>query len=210
MSSHEEKNKNSMLLRIAGVCGVLGSVLPLVMTLSATFLSSWFRWDENALSDLGVGEQALLFNSAVILGGLLSFFFAVGLYRYVGNAKLVKSGAFSIIGSSVSLALVGVFTINYLTIHAIVALGYFLLAPIGFLLIGSGTKENNVRKVSITCGIAALLAILLLPVIILVLPFGIGFAVPELIEALAILVWTVFMSAKLIGQSKLAGDARYA
>jgi hypothetical membrane protein len=127
-----------MLLRIAGTCEILGSTLPLAMTLSATVLSSWFKWDANALSELGVGEQAVLFNSAVVLGGLLNLFFAVGLHRYLGNKRTAKIGVFSIMASSVSLALLGVFTINYLVIHAIVAFGYFILAPVGFLLIGSG------------------------------------------------------------------------
>jgi hypothetical membrane protein len=55
--------------------------------------------------------------------------------------------------------------------------------------------------VCIGCGIAALLAILLLPVIILLLPFTVGFAVPELIEALAISAWTIFMASKLVSQA---------
>ena len=50
----------------------------------------------------------------------------------------------------------------------------------GFLLIGTKTKESTIRKVNIACGIAALLAILVSPVI--ALRFKIGFDVPELIE----------------------------
>lgn len=200
MFANIRENENLMLLRFAGACGVLGSVSPLVMILSATFLSSWFRWDANALSELGVGEESTLFNSAVLLGGLLNFLFALGLRQYLSKEGLNKAGVVSIMASSVSLALVGIFTINYIFMHAIVALGHFVLTPVGFLLIGSGTKEDTIRKVSIASGISALLAILVLPVIILALPFKIGFAVPELIEALAISAWTIFMSAKLLGQ----------
>jgi hypothetical membrane protein len=35
-----------------------------------------------------------------------------------------------------------------------------------------------------------------------VLPFKVGFAVPELIEGLVIAVWTVFMSTKLLRQPR--------
>jgi len=201
MSQNPQKTKRPMLLRLAGVFGILGSVLPLIMVLSATFLSSWFSWNANALSELGVGEQAVLFNSAMLLGGALNFLFALGLREYLGKERLVRAGVVSIMVSSVALALVGIFTIDSLIMHGIVAFGYFVLAPAGFLLIGFGTKEGAIKKLSFACGIAALLTILVLPVIVLALPFKVGFAVPELVEALIISAWTVYMSAKLIEQS---------
>jgi hypothetical membrane protein len=172
------------------------------MVLAATFLSSWFSWNVNALSELGVGEQAALFNSAVLIGGALNSLFALGLRQYVNDEKLTLAGIVLILLSSVSLALVGVFTISYLALHGIVAFGFFVLAPAGFLLIGFGTKEQAIKNLSVACGVAALLAILVLPVLIIALPFKIGFAVPELAESLAISVWTVYMSTRLIMQTK--------
>jgi hypothetical membrane protein len=164
------------------------------MVLSATFLSSWFSWNVNALSELGVGEQAALFNSAVLIGGALNLLFTLGLRQYLCNGKLVLAGIVLIMVSSLSLALVGVFIISYLVLHGIVAFGYFVLSPAGFLLIGFGTEERAIKNLSFACGIAALLAILVLPVIILVLPFRVGFAVPELVEGLVISGWTIYMS----------------
>jgi len=82
--------KNKLFLRLAGLCGILGSVLPLFMVLLATFLSTWFSWNENALSELGVGGQSLLFNSAMLIGGALNFLFALGLYKYLGREKLIS------------------------------------------------------------------------------------------------------------------------
>ena len=192
--------KNKMFLQLAGVCGILGSVLPLFMVLSATFVSSWFSWNMNALSQLGVGEQATLFNSAMLLGGALNFVFAVGLYKFLSSIRLVQAGAVSIMLSSVSLALVGVFTVDYHIPHGIAAFGYFMLAPAGFLLIAYGTLQVTIRKIGFTCGIAALLAILVLPAIVFALRFYVGFAVPELIEGLVISVWTIYMAAKLLRQ----------
>ena len=189
---------SQMFLRLAGISGILGSVLPLIMVLSATFLSSWFSWNANALSELGVGEQAAIFNSAMLLGGGLNVLFALGLYKYLSGERLTRAGIFSIMSSSICLALVGVFTIDYLAMHIIVALGYFVLAPAGFLLIGFGTKERAIKKASLACGIIGLLAILVLPLIIFALQLKVGFAVPEFAEALAILFWTIFMSSRLI------------
>lgn len=201
MSSSLKGKKGQRLFRLTGVCGILGSVLPLVMIILATFLSSWFRWDTNALSEMGVGQQSWLFNGAVMIGGALNFLFAIGLWEYFSVKRSARTGVGLIMLSSVSLALVGIFTLDYLVMHAIMAFGYFVLAPLGFLLVGLGTEGGGIRKLSFTCGIAALLAILVLPIIISALPFKVGFAVPELAEAMIITVWTIFISAKLIGKT---------
>jgi hypothetical membrane protein len=197
MSAGSGENGSLKFLRVAGLCGIIGSVLPVTMVVAGTFLSSWFRWNVNALSELGVGEEALLFNSAMLIGGVLNFLFDIGVYRYF-KGKQARTGAISLMLSSMFLALSGVFTVDSLLLHVLVALGYFMLAPAGFIIIGYRTPDTVVKKLSIACGIAALAAILILPVIFYVAPFNVGFAVPELIEALIILVWTVFISTKLL------------
>ncbi len=201
MSKKAQRTTNLRMLRLAGWCGVLGSILPLVMVLSATFLSSWFSWNANALSELGAGEQATFFNSAVVIGGVLNFLFALGLRRNLDGGKLIQAGVMLIMVSSVSLALIGVFTIDYLFFHEIVAFGYFMFPPVGFLLIGFGAKEETVRRLSFLCGVAAFFAILVLPVVIFALSLRVGFAVPELVEGLVISVWTLRMSARLLARS---------
>jgi hypothetical membrane protein len=190
--------QDHMLLRLGGLCGILGSVLSLVMVFAATVISPWFRWDTNALSELGVGEVSLIFNSAVVIGGVLNFIFALGARKYLSGRRVVRIGVALIMLSSVCLALVGIFTVAYHFAHAIVSLGYFVSAPIGFILIGLGTEIDTIRTASIITGIAALLAILTLPMIFPVMPFKVGFAVPEMIEALILAAWMVFMGVKLL------------
>ena len=85
MSQNVKESRYPTFLRLAGVSGILGATLPLTMVLLATFLSSWFSWNANALSELGVGTEAALFNSAMLLGGTLNFLFATGLLEYFGK-----------------------------------------------------------------------------------------------------------------------------
>ena len=99
---------------------------------------------------------------------------------------------------SVSLALVGIFTISYPILHGIVALGEFLFPPIGIILIGYSSKENTIKRISMATGIAALITILILPIILLTSPFKVGFAVPEMIEGFIVAVWIVFVGTKLL------------
>lgn len=198
MSNFKANPQNHLLLRVSGLCGVLGSISTFVMVFVATAISPWFRWDTNALSELGVGEVSLIFNSAVVIGGALNFIFALGVRKYLSGTRVVRIGTALIMLSSVSLALVGIFTIEYHLAHAVVSLVYFVSAPIGFILMGLGRERGTIETLSIITGIAALLAILVLPMIFLVAPFKLGFAVPEIIEALILAGWIVFTGVKLL------------
>lgn len=201
MSEGQLGKRSSGLSRLAGVCGIVGSALPLVMILTATFLSPWFRWDTNALSEMGVKEAAWLFNSALMIGGALNLLFAIGLLQNLNQKRLTKGGVTLIMMASAFLSLVGTFTLDNLLVHSISALGYFVLAPSGFLLVGSAAEENRLRRLSIICGIAAFSALLVLPTVISALAFNVGFAVPEFAELLIISIWTILLSVTLIRKS---------
>jgi hypothetical membrane protein len=198
----EIASKNVKLLRFGGFCGILGSVLSIALVLAATVLSPWFRWENNALSELGVGEVSLLFNGAMLIGGVLIFFFALGLREYFDGNRLARVGVNLIIAASIFLALVGVFTVDMIVMHGIVSLGPLMLAPLGFVFIGFGTEEAKTRKFSICSGVAALVSILVLPMVILFLPFKVGFAVPEIINTIITTVWIFGMGIKLIKHKK--------
>ena len=194
----QKRSRNSILIRLAGISGIIGSTLPLIMILASTILEKSFSWNKNALSDIGVSQLAWLFNSALFVGGLLNLFFAFGLRSYLGKARWLKICASLIIVSSISLTLVGVFTENYSIIHAIVALGYLLLTPLGLICISRGEKSQQIQKASLVLGIAALMAILGLPIIAFLANLQIGFAVPEFLESLVLSIWIFWVSLKLI------------
>jgi len=194
--------KVQKLIRIAGISGIIASTLPLIMIFASTMLEKSFSWNKNALSDIGVSQTAWLFNSGLIIGGLLNLLFAFGLRNYLGKKRLVKVGVSLLIVSSVSLELVGVLTENYNIIHGLVALGYLLLAPVAIICIGQGEKNKQFGKVSLALGITALLAIFGLPVITFVANLQIGFAVPEFVESLVLSIWTFWVSLNLLRRNR--------
>ena len=139
-----QNNRTLKLIRFSGISGIISSTLPLTMILASTVLEESFSWNRNALSDIGVSHLAWLFNSALVIGGLLNLLFALGLRSFIDKIVLLKIGVSLIIMSSISLALVGVFTENYSSIHVLVALGYLLLTPLGLICIGwSETESSN-------------------------------------------------------------------
>ena len=194
----KQSQQNYKLIKTAALCGILASFIILVFVLLATWLSPWFSWQKHALSNLGVGEVSTLFNGTVIVGGLLNFFFYFGFKEYATNNSKTSFGVGLLMLSSLCLALVGVFTIESSLMHALVALGFFLFAPIGLLFIGFSDQDHKTKKTSLTMGSLALIVILVLPLILDMLSFEVGFAVPEIFHALILGTWTLSIAVKMI------------
>jgi len=115
-----------------------------VFVLSAVFASTIlagesFSWSKNVLSDLGVSQVlnvANLFNYSLILGGILNFIFAVGFVKAYAKKALFYVGGIVLILGGGSLSLVGLITKAQGILHGCVSAGYFVLFPLGFVLVG--------------------------------------------------------------------------
>jgi hypothetical membrane protein len=200
MNSSENRNRASR--RFAGACGMLGASLTPVLILASTALAGSYDWSKNALSDLGESDVSLLFNGAVILGGLLNLCFAVGLGGDTGEGKLPRAGAYVFMASGICLSLLGVFTIRYNLIHPLVALGYMVLAPAGILIFALTSKTGSIRRAGLAGGTAALASIILLPFVAMGLGIRAGLGVFEFIEVLSISAWTFYMGARMYHREK--------
>ncbi|MGF3584148.1 MAG: DUF998 domain-containing protein [Thermoplasmatota archaeon] len=101
------------ITKVAGICGILIPIVIFTGIGLAMVYSPWFEWTNHALSDLGVeGVSAFFFNNAMILGGVLTFMFSLGLMRFLSN----KTGAYLLCASSLALIGIGLIpeTIFYL------------------------------------------------------------------------------------------------
>ena len=95
-----------MLRRVSGACGIASQVVGLTVISVAISGSPCFDWAEAELSILGVeGPFTGLFNGGLILSGLLSMVFALGLGKSLAPSLLGRWGAISLLLSSVGLLL---------------------------------------------------------------------------------------------------------
>lgn len=188
-------------LLLGGIAGLVGAPLALGLVVAATFIAPWFRWDTHALSELGVGEAALAFNGALYLGGIAAVLFAVGLWGYVTPSLVNRVGTGLFGAGAISLVFVGVFTIEAGLLHGLFALGFFVLGPIGLLFLAVGSRDAAFRWAALGTGVASLVAILVLP---LVLDASVGFAVPEILEAIVLLGWVAGVSVALVRAARWA------
>ncbi len=99
-----------MLRRIAGVCGITSQLVALAALSVAISSCPCFSWTESDISVLGIeGSATMLFNWGLILTGVLSLIFAIGLRQSLLSSRLGQLGIASLILGSMSLSAVGVF-----------------------------------------------------------------------------------------------------
>jgi len=186
-------SKLAVLQKIAGLCGVIGPIIPLSFIALAIAYSPWFNWFTNALSDLGVHEAAALFNSGLIIGGVLTTLFAVGLMQILRKQVLGLFGTYTLVLSSAHLCAIGVFPESAGRIHFFVSVAFFELLAISILLIGTALiREPSQRYL----GLFSILTVVAAAVAAGMVPHE-GAAIPEIIAALAASVWSVVFGIKL-------------
>ncbi|MDH7595890.1 MAG: DUF998 domain-containing protein [Candidatus Bathyarchaeia archaeon] len=183
---------------------MLSPVLAFVLIGLAISGASWFSWSENALSDLGVhDESALLFNSGLILSGILTVIFAFGVIRFYGAKTVGRSGAFFLLLAGIFLAAIGVFPETAPNnIHYIVSVAFFAALPLSLFIqtaaLISSTESRNFGVFTLVMGIIALSSWAIWAAL---KPYR-GVAIPELVSAIAAALWSISMGVKLIHQAE--------
>ena len=173
------------LIRISGFCGIAAPIFGFSSIFIAISYSPWFRWAENALSDLGVeGYSAVVFNSGLVFSGFLLFVFSMSLTHLLTEGFLSRIGHFLFSFSSVDLCLIGIFSENFGVLHFYVSILFFTLLPLSLILMGVSLVKALLYK---RLGFIALLSSVL--AIGIWLPSWSGVAVPEFISALVGSVW---------------------
>jgi hypothetical membrane protein len=196
------KFKDALWLRVSGICGFLAPVFAFALIFSAIASYAQFSWVDNALSDLGVvsGVTAVLFNSGLLIGGVLCFIFATGLFVFLKERTLGRIGAFMFVLASLALFAIGVFPENVHPVHYLVSVAFFGLLPISMLIIvGAFWLMRQVRMAVFTLLVAVAAAA---PwVLYFSIHYVSGVAVPEAVSAFAGSVWAVVLSGKMLRQA---------
>ena len=150
--------KHSVIIRIAGICGIFIPVLFFVCLGFSITSSPWFTWTEHALSDLGIQENTVgvIFNISFILGGVLVLIFSLGLIEILSY----KIGAYLLLLSSLALIGIGLFPETIFTLHFLTSSSFFILLTFALLVIGLTSKSNLYeRRIGTIALVLALIAI---------------------------------------------------
>lgn len=182
-------------LKTAGLCGIAGPIVTILIILITIYYSPWFRWTENALSDLGVygnGDAAILFNSSLIFCGVFTFIFALGLRKFLEARLAGHAGTACFILASIALCGIGIFPENVGIIHLYLSIAFFVLSPISLSLISLALiKMPNNRKLGMV-----IFGLSICSAAVWLMPRN-GAAIPEIIASTAGGISTVLLGAKL-------------
>jgi len=161
------------------IVGVTSFLLPLLLLAISILLSPWFRWEANALSDLGhaTGSRAAwIYNLGLVTGGILLIIYSL---NYSSRNFPITSKVMVLTGYS--LVLVGTFDEVYRGLHYIVSVLFFLLLAIAALSYSYESKKNYPIAIVIVSVVAWILQLTAI--------CPCGEAVPEIISVLLTLVW---------------------
>lgn len=112
------------------------------------------------LGEKGVSQFANIFNGGLILGGACISFFMLGLAMHIGNSWGLILGAIGLV-TGVSATLVGVFPMNQLEIHTVIANTFFyggLLVALGYTLYVLFSPKPRLPKITALTGGLTMLA----------------------------------------------------
>jgi len=111
------------------------------------------------LGEIGVSPLALIFNGGLILGGLLTSCFMLGMAIHIGGRWGLGLGIVGLV-TSITVTLIGIYPMNQLEIHMVTANTFFrggLLVSLGYSLYILCSRQPQLPKVTaITSGITVL------------------------------------------------------
>ncbi len=188
--------------RFARYAGILAPPITFLFIAVAILTHPWFSFTENALSDLGAlhTENNWIFNTGLILGGILATVFSVYL-QGKGKNMAENTGYAIFLASSVFMILIGVFPEDTAP-HFTVSVLFYLLGSVAISISGIGFVRSG-RKKEGKISVALVL-------VTLAIALGIewnGIAIPETIGALAIAAWVYIVIFGVRGNAVLRRKA---
>ena len=128
----------AVVRRITGVCGIISQLVGLTVLLVAAISNSpWFSWTEEHISASGVeGSVEMLFNSGLILAGIFSLIFAIGLGRCLLSGRLGQLAMVFFILGSIAVFSMGAFPRTWDFAHGASTAIFYVCIVLALLLIG--------------------------------------------------------------------------
>lgn len=181
-------------LQVSGICALLVPIIAfscILLTISAT---PTFNWSTSALSDLGVGPAAHMFNGGLMASGAMLLIFAVGLLVSASGRIWGRIGAVFLLIDAIALSCIGLFTEAAGDIHFFVSVAFFTVFSLSMFLLGADSIRNKSKK----------FGLLMIAVgVFVALPWvfwwfsSIGLAIPEAISAGVAMIWVAVYGIRL-------------
>ncbi|MDY6930863.1 MAG: DUF998 domain-containing protein [Halobacteriota archaeon] len=184
------------------LCGIIGPIVTFTCIAVAIYLSPWFSWTENWLSDLGGspgerpiwsanGAPSIIFNLGPISGGIFGILF-IDVLRMsrLRKSEIGRVALHLLMIDMAFLVLIGVFPETTGRAHLVVSTTFFLLVPLSLIPIGVALIRESSRRLG---GFSALLGFISLssfPLLDVPRPWG-GNAFVEMFPSVSISLFSI-------------------
>jgi hypothetical membrane protein len=175
-----------MNARNPALLGILAPLLAYSFIAVAIFLSPWFRWQSNALSDLGHATRssvASIFNFGLLLTGLL-----ISLYAFLSLRTHAKWTGVSLAFTGFSLQTIGAFDEVYVFLHYVVSVVFFVSIGVTSIVYAAEKKSY--------LGLVGFAVVVLSWGLFFIRVYDAGVAVPEIISTLGVLPWVAMTAIR--------------
>lgn len=177
-------------IRAAALLGVSAPIVAFTSIFTAIMFSPWFSWMGNALSDLGVGEAAAIFNFGLIASGLMLIPLPIAIYT-ASEDRLERLSALLLLLSAVFLSSIGFFPESYGCLHYYVSVAFFLTLPLTIYLYAAAVFKNSRERALLSAAAATIaLGVWLFP--------WSSPAIPEALSALPATLWVERVALDLL------------
>ena len=180
---------SEMWIKASAICGMIGFVVFLFFTTTAMTLIPGYNILTQFFSELGVsGFAAMIFNSGLMMSGLLFAIFFLGLNFYLkkylptGEKEplIARTGIVIGVASAISLIGVGLFPMTMPLVHLIPTAAFFGFAGVSIMMLSVYLFSLRKKIVYVIPGIAVIVidsvfALYTIPVIQKVAVFAIAF-----------------------------------
>jgi len=190
-----------VLGRISGACGITSQLLGLTVISVVISRSPWFRWTEYDISVLGAeGSATALFNWGLILTGLLSLVFAIGLWKSLVISRVGRFGVASLLLGSICISLVGIFPRTNDLPHDSASIAFFIFIALALLLVGVAAVFTSRRVFGVLSIVGGIFVIVILRA---PWPWS-GGTIEQLLACLPWSLWTVILGIRMLGSLPLS------
>jgi len=190
-----------MRIKALTILGAIGPLVAYIFIGISIWLSPWFNWSKNALSDLGHAQRSIsapYYNFGLALTGFL-----IAIYAFTTLKEHAKITSYFLAAAAFSLQLVAVFDEIYGFLHVFVSMLFFVSA-IMFTLVYALEKKSLAATLAFLVGLGSW-------VFYWCGIYRAGVAVPEAISALAVTsciilsVYKIYMekTEKELGNSQI-------
>jgi hypothetical membrane protein len=184
-------NVKDRIIKIKKIHSIVSTTLFFVVLLFCIYNVNELKISEISLSQYGINHKTgILWNTSLFILGVLLYLLSLkNIFRYYNHDKISTNITISFSLSSIFLLLTAAIDMSY-KIHNLFAVSYFIGYIISIFLFGYKLLRSDFR-IGISSIIVAI-SCLIFPIITTY--FFKGWAIPEIVHTIFILIWVIILS----------------